>query len=106
MRPELPVLIKARALIADPAKWGKGMRGGGELRPLGTCCAAEAIEDVAGNPKDSWRPTRRDIELRKAAYESLSRSFGGGSIIDWNDAPERIHADILAAFDKAIASAS
>lgn len=93
MRPELPVLIKARALIADPANWGKG------CRPCGhpTLCAAEAIEA-------SGRATDRRI----SAYRAVERAAGihGNEIARWNDAPERTHADVMAAFDKAIASAS
>ena len=98
MRPELPVLIKARALIADPAKWGKGKRGCLGDRPLDTCCAAEAIEEVEP-------PSPR----RRAAYYALERAAGlvrppmGSAIVEWNDAPERTHAEVLAAFDKAIA---
>jgi hypothetical protein len=97
MRPELPVLIKARALIADPAKWGQGSR---VLdRPIATCCASEAIEEAA------------DVRARRVAALDAFRSSAGlsddaASISDWNDAPERTHAEVLAAFDKAIASAS
>lgn len=99
MRPELIPLVKARALIADPAKWGKGRRR--HDRPLDTCCAAEAIEEVEP-------PSPR----RRAAYCALEQAAGivrppmGSVIVDWNDAPERTHAEVLAAFDKAIASAS
>lgn len=33
----------------------------------------------------------------------LLRSIGGSrSLVDWNDAPERTHAEVLAAFDRAI----
>lgn len=103
MRPELTVLIKARAKIADPANWGKGHRGNSEYghRPLSSCCAAEAIEDVEMAGK-----------TRRAAYRALERAAGlelpplGSAIVEWNDAPERTHADVLAAFDKAIAEAS
>lgn len=97
MKPELPVLIKARALIADPAKWGKGVRGTrAGNRPLDTCCAAEAIEDSG----------RSDAERRNAARKAFARIIGTDKIVVWNDAHERTHAEVLAAFDKAIASAS
>lgn len=96
MRPELPVLIKARALIADPAMWGKGRRG--RDRPFATCCAAEAIEDM---PYSEAR-RRAIVALRNAvlSHPSVER------LVDWNDAPERTHAEVLAAFDKAIEGAS
>lgn len=99
MRPELAVLVKARAKIANEENWGKGDRRCD--RPIETCCAAEAIEEVEfDNPK------------RRAAYLALERAAGlerpplGSAIVGWNDAPERTHAEVLAAFDKAIASAS
>jgi hypothetical protein len=100
MRPELTVLIKARAKIADPAKWGKGIRtiNGGHRSPE-TCCAAEAIQDVE---------TRTGI--RRAAYAAIGRAIGTERgvtvpIVEWNDAPERTHAEVLAAFDRAIKGA-
>lgn len=97
MRPELPVLIKARALIADPAKWGKGPRGRHYTRrPLDTCCAAEAIEDC--------EPA--NYSNRVTAIRALQKATGHPTIWVWNDAAERTHAEVLAAFDKAIASAS
>lgn len=95
MRPELPILIKARALIADPAKWGKGPRSDGYERGLCTYCAAEAIDAV-----DS------DLDQRHASYRAIQSAASVNSLVYWNDAPERTHADILAAFDKAIEDAS
>jgi hypothetical protein len=100
MRPELPVLIKARAKIADPANWGKGIRGlSPPRRPLNTCCAAEAIEDTCD-----------DVELRSLAFATLRRAAGilpgFHTFVVWNDAPERTHADVVAAYDRAIKGAS
>jgi hypothetical protein len=101
MRPELPVLIKARAKIADPAKWGKGKRYFD--RPVETCCAAEAIEEIA-------TLSTRWFARRRAAFDAFRKAAdipdSWGALTDWNDAPERTHAEVLAAFDKAIASAS
>lgn len=98
MRPALIPLVKARALIADPAKWGQGMRC---TRPsFETCCAAEALDAAS-----EVSPARRE------AYRLLHQAVGlnhnvWGVLIDWNDAPERTHADVLGAFDKAIEAAS
>ncbi len=98
MRPALVPLMKARALIADSAKWGKGMRCNRAV--FETYCAAEAIEAVA-EPS----PARRE------AYRLLHQAVGlnhnvWGLLTDWNDAPERTHAEVLAAFDKAIEAAT
>lgn len=97
MRPELPVLIKARAKIADRPKWGKGRRGW--ERAFDTCCASEAIEDVTLHNNDG-------LARRRAALDAVANAAGCDSIPRWNDAPERTHAEVLAAFDQAIASAS
>lgn len=97
MRPELPILIKARAKIADPANWGKGSRG--QSRGWNTCCASEAIEDVTFVSKEG-------LARRRAALDAVAAAAKCNDVPLWNDAPERTHAQVLAAFDKAIASAS
>lgn len=91
----LQVLIKARARISSPKKWGKGIRGVREnLRPLSTCCAAEAIEDTAMAAD------------RGPAFRAIYKAAGIGkrffTLVEWNDAPSRTHAQVLATFDKAI----
>lgn len=96
MRPELIALMSARALIADPAKWGKGQRG--RDRGWETCCAADAIEKSA-DPEN-------EIATLDAFYRANGLGRKCGDILEWNDDPDTTHADVLAAFDKAIAEAS
>jgi hypothetical protein len=100
MTSTVEVLQKARAKIDRPEKWGKGVRGGVDgRRPLHTCCAAEALEDT----------TPTDIPIRGSAFEALRKAAGiakDQTLVGWNDAPERTHAEVLAAFDKAIELAS
>jgi hypothetical protein len=91
------VLIAARKLIENPIDWGQGARGYGGNRPINTCCALEAIEDA----------TRGDglLELRIAAYRALQIAAGlklDSHIAKWND--NHTHAEVLAAFDRAIAA--
>lgn len=93
MRPELPVLIKARAKIADPANWGKGRRIAN--RPRHTCCLAEAIEETECG----------DDRHRSRAFDAIKAVIGVPYLTHWNDKPERTHAEVLAAFDRAIAKA-
>lgn len=99
MRPCLPLLMRARDKIADPAKWGKGGRCDG--RGMDTFCAAEAIEEAYA---PGW------LLHRSEAFRKLHQAAGlpqsSGSLVDWNDAPERTHAEVLAAFDKAIEASS
>lgn len=85
----------ARAKIADPQNWGKGRRG--ENRDLLTYCAAEAIEDngIDGFP----------YKARIRAFHALMNAAGiDYHLAPWNDAPERTHSEVLAAFDLAIAT--
>lgn len=92
MRPELKCLVKARTLIADPTKWGQGQRG--KDRPHDTFEAAEAIEE--------WP----NLDERRKAFKALKVAAGipdvWGALVDWND--RSTHAEVLAAFDKAIRS--
>jgi hypothetical protein len=41
-----------------------------------------------------------------SACAELRSAIGHGDIVPWNDAPERTQAEVLAAFDRAIAEAS
>lgn len=85
-------LIEARERISDQAAWGKGRRG--LDRKFDTCCAAEAIEEAA--------PGFGQYEARCTAFNALRRAAKCKHITGWNDAPGRTHAEVLAAFDKAI----
>ncbi len=97
------ILQAARAKIARPEDWGKGPKGmwvtwAGKVvkkRSIETYCAAEAI-DASDQPYSHGRmPSYRAI---------LKAADAADGIIAWNDAPERTHAEVLAAFDLAIAT--
>lgn len=97
----LEILVAARKRIENPKDWGKGPRGVGfNRRPLSTCCAAEAIEEVSP----------QQFETRIAAFRILRCAIGAApdrldAIVEWNDAPDRTHAVVLAAYDRAIEAA-
>ena len=100
MADALDILKAARAKVASPENWGKGQRGyyaGYRGRPTSSCCVAEAIEECLPY-----------TEERKRAFRAFHNAAGleekFGKLIDWNDAPERTHAEVLATFDLAIAS--
>lgn len=93
-------LIAARELIEDPERWtqeesardadGKGV-------PIGSpeaCqwCAMGALSKIA---PDGLMLSRTRV--------ALLRGTGTYSVSMFNDAPGRTHAEVLAAFDKAIA---
>ena len=81
----LEILRDARALITDPDKWASDGAGSGEQR-----CAIRALIHVAPS-----------VSVDHPAEVAL-RAAMGGYIATFNDS--HTHAEVLAAFDKAIAS--
>lgn len=86
----LDILRDARARIADPQNWGKG------LRPCradqNTRCAAEAIEE-ASLPNDQ----------RRRAFTALANAYAvDEGVTVWND--HATHCEVISAFDLAIAT--
>src|SRR5688572_29644934 len=90
------VLMAARALISDPAVWGQGQYGMSGSVPGGRICSAMAIYEAA-SPCEA-------VE-REPAYRYLKSVCGRGVVAYWNDDPRTTHADVMAAFDRAIALA-
>lgn len=91
-------LRRAKALIDAPEKWTKGefarnAKGRPCLPREAACfCTVGALVVACGPGQTS-------------AFEKLRAHFTrlvGGSIGTWNDAPERTHAEVMAAFDRAI----
>lgn len=100
-------LRRARALIERPEAWTKAAdarledgRATLATSPNAVCwCSVGAIE-AAVSP-GGYRP-----RLYHEATEFFRSAAGGPPRITfWNDAPERTHADVLAAFDRAIEAA-
>lgn len=102
------ILREARALIDKPEKWAQGAYGrdqygrkiGGSTRRAVCFCAIGALNSSGGG---------------RAAKDALARALPVGacvpygrseaSVIEWNDAPGRTHAEVMDAFDRAIALA-
>lgn len=90
------VLIAARKKIEKEEKWVRGGAGAG----LDDChCCQTAISAVVGT------------QQARPALVVFARQIGGtdnyylSDIWHWNDDPTRTHAEVLAAFDKAIEAA-
>jgi hypothetical protein len=91
------ILIAARALIADLKSWTQGAyqrdAKGRMCKPENAVCwcsEAAILRSGRGFPAPTW------------AAADILQSVVGGLIFDWNDAPDRTHAEVLAAFDRAI----
>jgi hypothetical protein len=86
------VLVAARALIENPEDWRKGAyRTRDADGHVLARCACGALQD-ASRPKRAGQSS--------AAYQALKAAMGG-DVCEWND--DHTHAEVLAAFDKAIA---
>lgn len=83
------VLTAARALINAAEKWGQRENAFGK----GRRCAGSAICDAV--------PCYADSSAAFEAFEAIIKQ----PIVRWQDAPERTHAEVMAAFDRAIAAA-
>lgn len=94
----LRILKAARELLSDPERWTRGAqardRCGRPIDPRGptaVCfCALGAIWKCGGSMAET-----------SALFDQV---ITGESIADWNDWPLTTHADVLAAFDRAIVS--
>lgn len=92
------VLIEARKLIEKPEQWAHnpGMSGWKNRH-----CIITAIDTIVGMSPS----TKQLYELEAGACGAIRAVIGEGvRIVAWNDAPGRTHAEVLAAFDKAIAA--
>lgn len=102
------ILIAARALIATPERWTQGDRArdaaGAPIDP----CDPRAVCWCISGALEAADPSGSDMDGFIGAALALEKVIVGlghrAAIGDFNDAPERTHAEVLAAFDKAIAA--
>lgn len=95
----LSVLEEAREWLDDPERWLQGR-----------LCSENILVTDAGKTC-AWGAILRSARGGDAVFEAervLSVACGGdtriGSVIRFNDDPRTTHADVLALFDRAIAS--
>lgn len=99
----LSVLVKARELLTPPGawvknEWARNARGEHVLpddKGAICFCAAGAI----------WRAGGRALTARSEARFTFAQANGGEYPLSFNDGPRRTQAQILKAFDRAIAKA-
>ena len=97
------ILRAAKARIATPERWTRGRMardedGNGVQSVSEHACAWCSIGAVEAETGASTSALVR-------ALRALNRAIDNKPIDDWNDAPGRTHAEVLAAFDRAIAIA-
>lgn len=103
MTTTLETLRAARELIAKPGGWTQeffARNASGErtnkFGPDAVCfCAYGAIDRAAGHSFS---------EADRRFMEALFDATGRDDVADWNDAPGRTQAEVVALFDKAIAA--
>lgn len=96
------ILVKARNRIASKRRWRKGRFATPNAKNLDTCqvCALGAISWAAtGDPHDGYGTANA-----QRALQEQTKELGHCFIVTFNDAPDTTHADVLAAFDRAIAA--
>ena len=97
------VLERARARIDTPEKWAKGWyafaangdrRWAGEAGAERFCCIGAIGREVD------------DVQRYEEAMTAIRDAAPCENVARWNDAPERTHAEVMAAFDKALSTPS
>jgi hypothetical protein len=91
------ILRKAKALIDTPEKWRQGLNHGDDSK----LCAGDAMMSASRElrPID---PAFAYAAARSKVLEGIGRLDG---LVLWNDDPTTRHADVMQAFDAAIALA-
>lgn len=100
------ILEKARGLIDTPDKW---VQVGGQHVGTDECahCAGNAIAAACGWQGDDYAHKMKAARALADAAEIDAAAVRADlmlAIYRWNDAPERTHAEVLDAFDRAIAA--
>ena len=93
------ILRAARGYIAEPERWTKGRLARYPAPDRVARCAIGAVFAAACTHEGGFGSAAHE------AADALLGVVGGTCISTWNDAPERTHAEVLEAFDRAIAAA-
>lgn len=102
------VLVRARALIESPEKWGKGDGTTDDtgLVQQGCRCVVMAVRDATLEiEKPHVRAEKRSASLRLICLAVGFKDEEPEQFYRWHDAPGRTHADVMKVMDAAIALA-
>lgn len=96
-------LRAARALVDTPEKWCKEAGARDAFSNAVSVFSPLAVQlSMVGA---YMRATKKDTTREYDVIRALADSGVNDLMYKWNDAPERTHADVLAAFDRAIEKA-
>ena len=104
----LEILRAARAYLADPAHWNHDGRAIAPLDgdPRGQRCAIAALIFAPTNNQTDHAQVLATFDAAQAVLEGAMRAVDGSGpwmgAGEWNDRDGRTHAQVLAAFDRAI----
>lgn len=98
MKTALEILKEARAIIATPGKWTKGEFARDKEGNKVGICSPDASQFCAVGAINRIGRAAGDVTFARAAF--LEAEPAG---VWFNDHPNTTHADVLAAFDRAIA---
>lgn len=99
-------LIKARELLLDPTKWGKGylarnVNGKGIENPIGPdACQWCALGAICFAARSRWYPEDAREYLIRALESKFDVTWIG--VANYNDALDTKHEDIISLYDEAI----
>jgi hypothetical protein len=100
---EIDILKRARSLIEKPERWTQGAAA---RKECGDTCNAADIRAVCFCALGAIERALADVGVVGDVARRTRAMIGPthGSVVMWNDAPERTHAEVLASFDAAIHS--
>jgi hypothetical protein len=95
----LEALVAARTLISDPGRWAQGTYA---KDTNGRSVWPDSAEACCWCSVGALNRTHASTQIRVEAAHALGETVKQ-SVVDFNDRIETTHADVLAAFDAAIA---
>lgn len=71
--------------------------------PSAVCfCSAGAITHAPAADKEYTTREGASVRVYNSAFRVLEKAIGVNNLIEWNDFPGRAHAEVVAAFEKAV----
>lgn len=111
MKTARQILIDAKALIADPARWSKGLFYNGRkcsYCAVGALNVASGCETPYGAGDNTPKGVRIANQTARRFLDHAVNSYAPSefSVMSFNDKPRTSHEDVMRVFDKAIEAAA